>query len=437
MTEIHAFDPDGTASPGAQIALSAATGGLATRAEVEGVVDGHVSEAVAGLASEAYVGAAIGAIPDATTEQRGMMTAASVADLSRLTTEPLSRRALQAALRGQRAKGVGIVFAGSSTIQGHQATSDDRRPVQRISAYLTPRAASAAVRDNSVTPADGVQVWAWGVGGTTSASYLTSAHYSAVASIKPVLMVHMVGSNDWSGSRTPEQYEASLRAHLQELQAASPDTVHLHIGQHQRNSPASGSHPWEAYTDVLRALAEEDPERIEFLDLWDRYAAIGIPGSDPWGWLHSDGVHLVDHSYRVLADWLADHLGIPTPSGQGELYVGALTGGSNKNSGDVILSASIPARPYPRQGIVQGTVFARKRGPKSETRLLVGGDTLVVRPAIPADTSIDGVSPPLVHRVIVPAHEEMTVQVIHAVDDDAYYTTNPAWGNLAVHISAC
>ena len=435
MTEIHAFDPDGTASPGAQIALSAATGGLATRAEVEGVVDGHVSEAVAGLASEAYVGAAIGAIPDATTEQRGMMTAASVADLSRLTTEPLSRRALQAALRGQRAKGVGIVFAGSSTIQGHQATSDDRRPAQRISSYLTSRPAQTAVSGSA--PTSGVQVWAWGVGGTTSANYLTSEHYAAVGSIKPVLMVHMIGSNDWSGSRTPEQYEASLRAHLQELQAASPDTVHLHIGQHQRNSPASGSHPWEAYTDVLRALAEEDPERIEFLDLWDRYAAIGIPGSDPWGWLHSDGVHLVDHSYRVLADWLADHLGIPTPSGQGELYVGALTGGSNKNSGDVILSASIPARPYPRQGIVQGTVFARKRGPRSEARLLVGGDTLVVRPAIPADTSIDGVSPPLVHRVIVPAHEEMTVQVIHAVDDDAYYTNNPAWGNLAVHISAC
>ena len=435
MTEIHAFDPDGTASPGAQIALSAATGGLATRAEVEGVVDGHVSEAVAGLASEAYVGAAIGAIPDATTEQRGMMTAASVADLSRLTTEPLSRRALQAALRGQRAKGVGIVFAGSSTIQGHQATSDDRRPAQRISSYLTSRPAQTAVSGSA--PTSGVQVWAWGVGGTTSANYLTSEHYAAVGSIKPVLMVHMIGSNDWSGSRTPEQYEASLRAHLQELQAASPDTVHLHIGQHQRNSPASGSHPWEAYTDVLRALAEEDPERIEFLDLWDRYAAIGIPGSDPWGWLHSDGVHLVDHSYRVLADWLADHLGIPTPSGQGELYVGALTGGSNKNSGDVILSATVPARPYPRQGIVQGTVFARKRGPKSEARLLVGGDTLVVRPAIPADTSIDGVSPPLVHRVIVPAHEEMTVQVIHAVDDDAYYTTNPAWGNLAVHISAC
>ena len=403
MAEIHAFTPDGIASPGAQIAL-------------DGVAE---------------------TIPDATTAQRGMMPAASVRDLARLTVEPLSRRVLRAALRAQRTTGVGVVFAGSSTIQGDKATSTDRRPVQRISAYLTPRAASAAVRDNSVTPADGVQVWAWGIGGSTSANYLTSAHYTAVGSIKPVLMVHMVGSNDWSGSRTPAQYEASMRSHLAELKAASPDTVHLLVGQHQRNSPASGSHPWEDYTAVLRTLAEEDPDRVEFLDLWPRYAVIGIPGADPWGWLHSDGIHLTDQSYRVLADWIAEHLGIPTPSGQSELYAGTLTGGSGKNGGDVILSATVPARPYPRQGTVQGTIYARKRASLSEMHLKVGSEKLIVRPTIPSDTSIDSVSPPLVHRIVVPAHEEMTVQVIHAGNDNAYYSNDPNWGNLAVHISAC
>ena len=416
MTEIHAFDPDGTPSPGAQTALDAATEGLPSHADIAD---------------------AIAAIPDATAGQRGMMTAASVADLSRLTTEPLSRRALQAALRGQRAKGVGIVFAGSSTIQGDKATSTDRRPVQRISAYLTPRAASAAVRDNSVTPADGVQVWAWGIGGSTSANYLTSSHYTAVGSIKPVLMVHVIGSNDWSGSRTPAQYEASMRAHLSALKSASPNTVHLLVGQHQRNSPASGTHPWEDYTAVLRTLAGEDPERVEFLDLWPRYAVIGIPGADPWGWLHSDGIHLTDASYKVLADWLAEHLGIPTPSGAAELYEATLTGGPNKNSNDVILSAAVPARPYPRQGTVQGAIYARKRASLSEMHLRVGNEKLIVRPTIPSDTSIDGISPPLVHRVIVPAHEEMTVQVIHAGNDNAYYSNDPNWGNLAVQISAC
>lgn len=401
MTEIHAFDPDGTPSPGAQAALD-------------------------GVAAT---------IPDATTGQRGMMTAQAVQDLARLSTTPLSRRALQGALRQQRTTGVSVIFAGSSTIQGHQATSTDRRPAQRISSYLTSRPAQTAVSGSA--PTNGVQVWAWGIGGSTSANYLTSAHYTAVGSIKPVLMVHMVGSNDWSGSRTPAQYETSMRSHLSALKAASPDTVHLLVGQHQRNSPATGSHPWEDYTAALRTLAEEDPGRVEFLDLWPRYAVIGIPGADPWGWLHSDGIHLTDGSYKVLADWLAEHLGIPTPSGAAELYGGTLIGGANRNSGDVILSATVPARPYPRQGIVQGTVFARKRAAGSEMRLKVGSETLVVRPTIPADASIDGISPPLVHRVVVPAHEEMTVQVIHAVNDAAYYTTNPDWGNLAVHISAC
>lgn len=394
---------------------------------------------VDGLASEAYADQAAAdaaaAIPDATAGRRGMMPAAAARDLERLATEPLSRRVLRAALEGQRSTGVGIVFAGSSTIQGDKATSTDRRPAQRISGYLTPRPAQTAVSGS--TPANGVQVWAWGIGGSTSSNYLSSNHYTAVGTIKPVLMVHMVGSNDWSGSRTPTQYNASMRAHLDALKAASPDTVHLLIGQHQRNSPASGSHPWTAYTDVLRTLAEEDPDRVEFLDLWSRYAAIGIPGADPWGWLHADGIHLTDHSYRVLADWLAEHLGIPTPSGAAELYTGALTGGSGKNSGDVIFNVTIPPRPYPRQGIVQGTIYARKRASLSEMHLQVGDEKLVVRPTIPSDTNIDGVSPPLVHRVLIPAHEEKVVRVIHAGNDNAYYSNDPEWGNLAVHVAAC
>ena len=442
MTEIHAFDPDGTPSPGAQAALDAATAGLATQADISAATNNlasqeDVGEAVQGLASRTELTAAIDAIPDADAGRRGMMSAQAAQDLSRVAVAPPSRRVLQAALAGQRSAGVGVIFAGSSTIQGDKATSTDRRPVQRISAYLTPRAASAAVRDNSVTPADGVQVWAWGIGGSTSANYLTSSHYTAVGSIKPVLMVHVIGSNDWSGSRTPAQYEASMRAHLSALKSASPNTVHLLVGQHQRNSPASGTHPWEDYTAVLRTLAGEDPERVEFLDLWPRYAAIGIPGADPWRWLHSDGIHLTDASYKVLADWLAEHLGIPTPSGAAELYEATLTGGPNKNSNDVILSAAVPARPYPRQGTVQGAIYARKRASLSEMHLRVGNEKLIVRPTIPSDTSIDGISPPLVHRVIVPAHEEMTVQVIHAGNDNAYYSNDPNWGNLAVQISAC
>lgn len=55
MTDIHAFDADGTASPGAQTALNNAT---------------------EGLASETYVDGAVDAIPEATTEIAGLMGAA-------------------------------------------------------------------------------------------------------------------------------------------------------------------------------------------------------------------------------------------------------------------------------------------------------------------------------------------------------------------------
>ena len=125
MTEIHAFDPDGTPSPGAQAALDAATAGLATQADISAATNNlasqeDVGEAVQGLASRTELTAAIDAIPDADAGQRGMMSAQAAQDLSRVAVAPLSRRVLQAALAGQRSAGVGVIFAGSSTIQGHQ-----------------------------------------------------------------------------------------------------------------------------------------------------------------------------------------------------------------------------------------------------------------------------------------------------------------------------
>ena len=68
MTEIHAFDPDGTASPGAQIALDAATNGFATTADIAAATNdlasqADVTEAVQGLATRAEVDAAVAGVP--------------------------------------------------------------------------------------------------------------------------------------------------------------------------------------------------------------------------------------------------------------------------------------------------------------------------------------------------------------------------------------
>lgn len=402
MAEIHAFKPDGTPSPGAQTALDKA---LATTASKK---HKHKVDDVIGL-------------DEALTER----------------AEPLSRTALRAALTRQQATGVGIVFAGSSTIEGDKATTADRRPVQRISAYLTPRNVSTSVSSSSETPTPGVQVWSWGIGGSTSANYLTSSHYAAVGSIKPVVMVHVVGSNDFSGGRAPADYETNVRDHLSELRSASPDTVHLFIGQHQRNEPATGSHPWEDYTEVLHRIAADFPEQVEVLDLWERYAAIGIPGADPWSWLHTDGIHLTDAAYRYFADWIAEHLGIPTPIGIAETYTAEPHGGGTVDNGTVIFSVTIPARPYPRTGTVTGVLFARKRGVETEFRLTAGGKLLITRANIPSDTTVDGVTMPLTMQIDVPAREAVTVTGTASGGEPVYYTSNPDWANLTAHVSAC
>ena len=81
MTEIHAFDPDGTPSPGAQTALDAATEGLPSHTDIAD---------------------AIAAIPDATTSERGLMPAEARASLEAVA-EVAARQGVENTFLGEQA----------------------------------------------------------------------------------------------------------------------------------------------------------------------------------------------------------------------------------------------------------------------------------------------------------------------------------------------
>ena len=81
MTEIHAFDPDGTPSPGAQAALD---------------------EATEGLPSHTDIADAIAAIPDATTSERGLMPAEARASLEAVA-EVAARQGVENTFLGEQA----------------------------------------------------------------------------------------------------------------------------------------------------------------------------------------------------------------------------------------------------------------------------------------------------------------------------------------------
>ena len=76
MTDIHAFDADGTASPGAQAALTNATANLATKDEVAATAD------IIGIALDAKVDSADARLSDARPPLAHTHTAAQVTDLA-------------------------------------------------------------------------------------------------------------------------------------------------------------------------------------------------------------------------------------------------------------------------------------------------------------------------------------------------------------------
>ena len=99
MTEIHAFDPDGTPSPGAQAALE---------------------EAVSGLASQEFVADTVAAIPEAGAATAGLMSAGDWATLSELPEQVSDalRRGRTAAVFTYGTTAGGVTYSHFRTLGG-------------------------------------------------------------------------------------------------------------------------------------------------------------------------------------------------------------------------------------------------------------------------------------------------------------------------------
>ena len=348
----------------------------------------------------------------------------------------LSRAALGAALANQRSRGASIVFSGSSTMFGGRPSDDNHRIVHRIANYL-----GASITDSTSSPSvpsSGVAVFQYSKGNTRSHNYLTAAKVTAIGQIKPVVMVHAVGSNDYYDQQDPDTYRTNLEDWLDQLRDVSPDTVHLYVVQHGRNDMSGTTHAWEDYTEALHALRETDPERIDVLDLSGAFAAMGVPGSEPWGLVYTDNVHLNDAGNRILTHLLCDHLGIPFPDGRAELYSDVDTqGGDPAATKEPILQVSIPAAPYPRVGTASATVYARNDG-SGDSNLFLGtydgavGDFLS-KGRITEDGQPHSI--PLVAALRIPPNTSITYAV-WVQNGTAYVSSGAGWGVLSVHLAA-
>lgn len=209
-----------------------------------------------------------------------------------------------------------ILFIGSSTIQGHGVAWSEGL-VYQLTGYLAshlPGVEATPMRKGTsgTYPAPAVTGFHFlnaGVGGTTANNYYGNERTGIVQSYQPHIVVHMVGSNDYSLQRPLNDYRDDLVAVTNNVlrNAISGDTKQLFIHAPRREDvdDAAVTNKWADYGRVLREVAE-DTTRAEFLDagaLFDQARG----SKDVFA---SDRVHLNERGNSLLAAVISEWWGL-------------------------------------------------------------------------------------------------------------------------------
>jgi lysophospholipase L1-like esterase len=228
----------------------------------------------------------------------------------------------RAALADRNNKPIVIGLAGSSTTYGNNATAPgfryanllaesihDTYPMSTKVARHATRSLASAVAASPL--AAGVHVVNAGVIGADSAAYLTATTGPQLAALNPSLVIHMVGANDFASGVSLATYRANIEARLTQLKSAiQVPCIHLLVHPYQRYDSFTPVAPWTEYGKVLASIAAADPTNVLFLDLSGRFETIGIPGTDPLGYMAADKIHLANSGHAFLAELVGEALGM-------------------------------------------------------------------------------------------------------------------------------
>lgn len=254
---------------------------------------------------------------------------------------------LKAALQMRHRAPATIIFAGSSTT----AAAGDP-PAQRWVNMIASAAGANAVLSEAQAVAaaplsTGINVINAGIGGTTSANYITEARIPGFGTIDPSLIVHMVGSNDAANGMHPATYEANLRNVLDALDATIDGPVgHLLIHSYQRYDVAL-KYPWEDYRAALWNIAH-DRTNTTMLDISGAFAAVGVPGDDPLDFIQNDLIHMRYQGHIFMTSLLGPVLDLPAKHApvSSRLWSDSFSGGNTETilgrSTDQQLGGAVP-----------------------------------------------------------------------------------------------
>lgn len=160
--------------------------------------------------------------------------------------------------------------------------------------------------DFTTRPEAGVHVYNGAQSGSNSESYLVREEIEKLAVLKPALMIHMVGSNDYRQQMAISTYKSNLQQRLawcDELFTAP--CQHLFIQAYARMDVTDPSISWDAYGNALKEISDSRPDSV-YRDLSKSYIPNGVPGSDPQGMIGADKVHQTSVGYEFMADLMTN-----------------------------------------------------------------------------------------------------------------------------------
>ncbi|AOS64763.1 SGNH/GDSL hydrolase family protein [Actinoalloteichus hymeniacidonis] len=159
----------------------------------------------------------------------------------------------------------------------------------------------------------GIESYNAGRGGTRAGSYVESAELGQMCRrlgrLDPALIVVIVGSNDYSVGISPEDYRAQVGDLMERFRTSCPRRPSFLLVQAARRSDVPiPEHPWPAYGDQLRQLAELTDDTA-YLDASPHWPS-GLD-ADSLGLLLPDRIHISAVGHRWLAELITTEVTAP------------------------------------------------------------------------------------------------------------------------------
>lgn len=219
------------------------------------------------------------------------------------------------------------VALGSSSTAAPNDDVSDRWPtivnVMMQQRFASNYGAETAMGDvsSSIHSIPGVHGYNLGISGATSRNYLPTAHVARINAIKPAIVFHAIGSNDAKLGYTAAEVKQNVLTAIATIDAGlTIKPTHVIIHMHERDD-ADISARWAEYREELRAISIDNPHRVAFINIADDFAAIGIPGNDPYLFRKTDRVHLEPAGLHMTAKLIANRLDVATEQRQKRLIV--------------------------------------------------------------------------------------------------------------------